>query len=310
MPEFITQLAKVLPQLAIIAAVFGIIGWWLRGSSAKPEPAKSTKSAASDKAPQDRSKNLESALEKSKAAHKALKSELDGLKAGSIPKADHEMRLAELEAAHSSLATESKRTAVLEVELRKAQETLKTLNARSNEVSKAQKDRSFTLENELSKVRRELALLQDRPDDTATLQAEIERLRESVATSTRFAGELRKREATTLEALERAQAQLANAGDAARPAASRKIGPVGDGTRVAAAKAEVLRLIERNKQNSTEVSPAIVESPTVELPTSPIEPAAIVETSEPEDEDVAAPAEKRPPVQGELVALEGSPSGH
>ena len=72
------------------------------------------------------------------------------------------------------------------------------------------------------------------------LNAEIERLRESVAVSTRFAGEMRKREAAAVEALEKAEAKLAELSDPSRPAAvSKKIGPVVESGRIAAAKAEV-----------------------------------------------------------------------
>jgi hypothetical protein len=267
MSEILSNLAKVLPQLLIIAALSGLIGWWLRGSPAKKaEPAKAAKPTGGDKQQPDRAKNLEAAMEKSKAANKALKAELESLKSNSIAKAVHDQQLAELEALQGTLAHESKRAAALEVDLKKAQEILKDLNSRANEVSKAQKDRSFALENELSKVRQELAILQNRPDDTATLQAEIDRLREAVATTTRFAGELRKREATALEALEKAQAQLSNAGESAQPARSastRKIGPVGDSDRVSAAKAEVLRLLEQNKRRTLAAASEPLATPTV-----------------------------------------------
>ena len=36
MNETLTLLSKVLPQLAIIAAVFGFAGWFLRGLGSKP----------------------------------------------------------------------------------------------------------------------------------------------------------------------------------------------------------------------------------------------------------------------------------
>lgn len=306
MSEIFTNLAKVLPQLAIIAAVAAFIGWWLRGPKATPAPAKTT---APDKAPQDRSKNLESQLEKSKAAHKALKSEFDSLKAASVSKEVHDQQLAELAAAQTSLATESKRTAVLDVELKKVQETLKGLNARSNEASKAQKDRSFALENELSKARQELAVLHNRPDDSSTLQAEIERLRESVATSTRFAGELRKREAAAIEALERAQAQLAAAGDSVRPAAARKIGPVAvESDRVTAAKAEVLRLIELNRQKQIEPVAAVLETIPAATPAIPVElPAAVAEEPVDQSEEPIATQEQSVVAAEEPVAVVETP---
>ena len=248
MSDTLTLLSKVLPQLTIIAALCGFIGWSLRGRTAKP--AATTKMLpAPDKGQQDRAKNLEANLEKSKSAHKALKAELERLQAASVSQATFDSTAAELAAAQKSLDTETKRISTLEADLRKAQDAVKHLNARLNDGEKSQKDRRFALENELSKTREQLAVLQNRPDDTVELHAEIERLRESVAVSSRFAGEVRKREAAAIEALEKAESKFADLSDPSRPAAvSKKIGPVVDSGRIAAAKAEVIRLIEMNKQ--------------------------------------------------------------
>ncbi len=188
----LTQLSNLLPQVAIISAICGLLGWTLRGLIIKPAPAKS---AAAAPQARDRSKNLEAALEKSKDALKSLKSEHEALKASAVSSASLEKANAELEAARKSLDSETKRISALEADLKKAQDTIRNLNNRANDADKAQKDRSFALENELSKARQALALLEARPDDTASLQTEIERLRESVAVSTRYAGEMRKREA-------------------------------------------------------------------------------------------------------------------
>ncbi|RYD33304.1 MAG: hypothetical protein EOP85_20915, partial [Verrucomicrobiaceae bacterium] len=65
----IENLSKVLPQLLIIAAVAVGIGWALRGLFTKSAPA-SKSSPAPDGGKQDRVKNLEAALEKSRSAHK------------------------------------------------------------------------------------------------------------------------------------------------------------------------------------------------------------------------------------------------
>jgi DNA repair exonuclease SbcCD ATPase subunit len=262
----VTALSNVLPQIAIVAAVAAVLGWSLRGMMTKKPVQK-----AANPGPQarDRAKNLEAALEKSKDAHKSLKSDYEALKSTAVATRDYENAQAELAAARKSSDGESKRIAALETDLKKAQDTIKTLNGRTNEADKAQKDRRFALENELSKARQELAILQAKPDNTSELQIEIERLRESVATTTRYAGEVRKRETAALEALEKAQNQLAESGSA-QPAsnASRKIGPVGDSDRVAAAKAEVLRLIESNKQAaqvaSSSTTPEVVSTPVVE----------------------------------------------
>lgn len=271
MNETLTHLSAVLPVLAVLAAVFGFLGWSVRGKSNQPAPTKATKAApTSDKGQQDRVKNLESTLEKSKSAHKNLKAELENLQASSVSKTTLENAAAELEVARKALETETKRSSSLEVDLKKSQDTVRNLNSRANDGEKAQKDRSFALENELSKTREQLAILQNRPDDSAVLNAEIERLRESVAVSTRFAGEMRKRESVALESLEKAAAQLASMSDSSRPVAAveRKIGPVVDSGRIAAAKAEVIRLVELNKQKLAEIpvaaAPVIIEeTPTI-----------------------------------------------
>lgn len=265
MNESLKLLSQVLPQLAIIAALCGFIGWSLRGRSQKPaETVAKTKPREKGS---DRVKNLETTLEKSKAAHKALKAELEELQSSSVSRSELDAAKAELEASRLAGETESRKISSLEAELKKAQETIRHLNARGTEANKAEKDRNFALENELSKTRQQLAILQERPDDTATLQAEIERLRESVAVSTRYAGEVRKRESAAIEALEKAQARIDQLSDPSRPApVSNKVGPVVDSGRIAAAKAEVLRILEQNKQRTVETSreDALVE-PTEEF---------------------------------------------
>lgn len=256
MTESFTILAKVLPELAVIIVLAIFIGWSLRGRPAKDAPAKAVKATpSSDKGQQDRAKNLEATLEKSKATNKSLKAEIEALQSGTVSKPTFENATAELDAARKALETETKRISTLETDLKKAQDTIKHLNARLNDGEKAQKDRSFALENELSKTREQLAIVQNRPDDSTDLHAEIERLRESVAVSTRFAGEVRKREAAAIEALEKAEARLTELSDPSRPAVVlKKIGPVVESDRIAAAKAEVLRLVEMNKRKEEAVA--------------------------------------------------------
>lgn len=309
-------LSQVLPHLAVIAIICGFVGWSLRGRSQKPVQGKFSKAQPAAEKGSDRVKNLEAALEKSRSSHKALKTEMENLQANTVGKSALEAANAELDAARKSLESESKRLAALEAELKKAQETNKSLNARTNSVDKQQKDRSFALENELSNARQQLALLQERPDDSTELHVEIARLKESVAVSTRFAGEMRKREAAAVEALEKAQAQLAAATDPSRPlASSKKIGPVVDSGRIAAAKAEVLRLVEMNKQKAAEESLSVElpsEAPAAQAPPEPEEVAA--EISAPA-EIAATPAEipeaaeerateKKPSAPAELFALD------
>ncbi len=278
MTETLALFSKALPQLAVLAAVCIYIGWSMRGPSKKATPAKPI--ATNDKPQSERPKNLEASLEKTKTALKSAKAELEALQSASVSKATFESAKSELNAARNSLESEAKRISVLEADLKKAQDTLKTLNTRLNEGEKAQKDRSFTLENELSKTREQLAILQNRSDETAPLESEIERLRESLAASTRYAGEMRKREAAAIEALEKAEAKIANPSDPSRPAtpaASRTIGPVGDSDRIAAAKAEVIRLVEMNKQRETPASEPTSEN------SDPVEETAVLieETSAP-----------------------------
>jgi chromosome segregation ATPase len=264
MNESLKLLSQALPQLAVIAAICAWIGWTLRGKSNKPAEATAKAQPTKEKG-LDRAKNLESALEKAKAAQKSIKAELEQLQAQSVSKSDLESATAELDTLRQSIAADAKRSAALEADLKKAQDTIRNLNARANEANKSEKDRNFALENELSKTRQELAILQERPDDSATLLAEIERLRESVAVSTRFAGEVRKREAAANEALEKAQAQIAAISDPSRPAPapSKKVGPVAESSRIAAAKAEVLRLLEQNKIQAEIPETAIAEPDTV-----------------------------------------------
>ena len=309
MSDTLTLLSKVLPQLAIIAALCGFIGWSLRGRTAKPAPAKVL--PAPDKGQQDRAKNLEATLEKSKAAHKALKAELEKLQSASVSKATFDTTAAELVAARSALDTETKRISTLETDLKKAQDAVKHLNARLNDGEKSQKDRRFTLENELSKTREQLAVLQTRPDDSAELHAEIERLRESVAVSSRFAGEVRKREAAAIEALEKTEAKLADLSDPSRPVAvSKKIGPVVDSGRIAAAKAEVIRLVEMNKQKEAAVVIIESEAPVIESEAPVIEPEApVIESEAPVIEPEAPVIEPESPVvEEEAPVIEPDPA--
>ena len=305
----LTELSNYLPQLAVIAAVFGFIGWSLHKLFTRPAAEKSPAAkpvASAEKGRLDRIKNLETSLEKSKSAYQSIKAELTELQAKSVPTSKFESAVAELAEVRKSLETEGKRVSTLEADLKKSQETIKHLNARANEADKAQKDRSFALENELSKVREELAIFQNSPDDTKELQAEIERLRESVAVSTRYAGEMRKRESAAAEALEKAEAKLAELADPARPpVSSQKIGPVVDSGRIAAAKAEVIRLVELNKQKEAEpVADLVEEAPEIitdEAPPITEEVPAVEET--PATAEIAQEPKKASP-PAELFALD------
>ena len=288
-----SQLVKVLPHIAVISGISSLVGWSLRGKFGKTQPVKTAVSATPQA--KDRTKNLEAALEKAKETQKSLKAELEALKSHSVSTTELEKANAEAQALRGSLYTETKRVSAMEADLKKAQDTIKNLNNRANEGDKAQKDRSFALENELSKTRQQLAVFEGRPDDTAGLHTEIERLRESVAVSTRYAGEVRKREVAAVEALEKAQAQLAEMGSNPRPAAvvSKKVGPVGDSDRVSAAKAEVLRLVEANKKKAPA---AMGELPLAaeKLPVAPEKAPVAPENASVAPENASVPPEKAP----------------
>ena len=303
MSESLQILSKVLPQLLVIALICIFIGWSLRGRSHKAVQGKSAKPQPAVEKGADRAKNLEASLEKSRASLKSLKAEMEQLQSTTVSKSLHESATAGLEAAQKSLESETKRVSALESDLRKSLETIRSLNARTNGADKAQKDRTFGLENELSKARQELAVLQGRPDDSTNLHLEIARLKESVAVSTRYAGEVRKREAAAVEALEKAHTQLATLADPSRPAAtvSKKVGPVIDSGRIAAAKAEVLRLVEMNRQKAaTEVAaPLNVER----LAAAAVEISETVDAPAPVAEEIPQPTE-----EAALVTLEEAPA--
>ena len=101
----IDNLSTVLPVIIGVAAVCGFLGWSMRGPGVKALPAKTSKpSPAVDKGQQDRVRNLEATIEKSKVTHKALKSELEVLQSASVTKTVHEQTLAELSDARKALA--------------------------------------------------------------------------------------------------------------------------------------------------------------------------------------------------------------
>jgi len=248
------------------------------GQSQSVKKAAPAKPSASNEKPQgERSKNLEASLEKAKSALKSAKADLEALQSASVTKTTFDSTQSELVAARSSLESEAKRISVLEADLKKAQDTLKALNTRLNEGEKAQKDRNFNLENELSKAREQLVILQNRPDETSPLESEIDRLRESLAASTRYAGEMRKRETAAIEALEKAESKIANLTDPSRPATAttaRTIGPIGDSDRIAAAKAEVIRLMEMNKQREAAAPEPATETSALAETITEVQPIA------------------------------------
>jgi hypothetical protein len=202
-------LIKLLPLLAATAILFGYFGWWLRRKFHAPVVNSHKPAAAPDDLPaRERVKKLEHALAKSEAAQKALKHDLETLQAKSVSKAALDKTAKELADAQHRLETDLKRIQALETELKKSRDTINTLNSNAAEANKGQRERTFALENELSKTREALAIHESRPDNTLVLQAEVDRLREALTNSTRVIGELRKQEAAAVEAMTKAQKKL------------------------------------------------------------------------------------------------------
>jgi chromosome segregation ATPase len=264
--------------LAILCVVLGAM---LSSKFSKGRAEK--KRLAEDSSARDRGKKLEESLSKAQAKLKEVQADFDSLKNSSVSKSALESVHAELAELRQALDTAQKRAAALETDLKKSQETLKGLHARANEVDRTQKERSFTLENELSKTRAQLADALARPDNTTELHAEIERLRESVANGTRYAGELRKREAAAQEALQKLQRKLDKQPvESTDPVESAPNDfPARESDRIAAAKAEVIRLHALNAERKN-VTPA------AELPLFPEEPvkSALAANENQEDETI------------------------
>ena len=200
---------KLLPILALTAALFGWFGWWLRRKFHAPLVSSSKPHATQDDLPaRERVKKLENSLAKSETAHKSLRHELETLQAKTVSKHTLEKAAKELADAQHRQDADHKRIQALETDLKKARETLNSLNSAAAEANRGQRDRTFTLENELSKTREALAILEARPDNSLALQGEVDRLRETLTNSTRVIGELRKQETTSAQSLAKCQTQL------------------------------------------------------------------------------------------------------
>jgi len=256
---------KLLPLLAVTAALFGCFGWWLRRKFHAPVVSSSKPHVQDDLPARERVKKLENALARSESAQKSLKLELETLQAKTVSKQSLEKAAKDLADAQHRLEADQKRIQALETDLKKSRDTLNTLNSSTAEANKGQRDRTFALENELSKAREALAILEARPDNSLALQAEIDRLRENLTNSTRVIGELRKQEAATAQTLVKVQTQL----EAATPKSSaastdtvsllpamelaeRLSNKSGGSDKVADAKEEVARLQALNAQKEAE----------------------------------------------------------
>ncbi len=208
LPGNLWFIIKLLPLLTLTAAIFGVLGWWLRRKFHAPVVSSSKPAAQDDLPARERVRKLENALAKAEAAHKSLKHELEALHAKTVSKATLDKAAKDLADAQHRLEADHKRIQALEADLRKSRETLNTLNSKAAEANKGQRERTFVLENELSKTRQALAILEARPDNSLSLHAEIDRLRETLTNSTRVIGELRKQETATGQTLAKYQAQI------------------------------------------------------------------------------------------------------
>jgi hypothetical protein len=194
---------------------------------------------------------LQGKLKQAEALNATLKQEIDSLQGKAVSKSEMVVSEAKICADSAELAQEKQRMAALKADLKKAQETISGLNAKLNVDVKEQKDRTFSLENELSQAREQLQRYQSSTDDSADLRADLERAREMAANATRFAGESRKREASLTDEIESLKAKLAKQAEVSATAAviagpafaaSISAKPAGDSPSVLKAKAEVERL--------------------------------------------------------------------
>jgi chromosome segregation ATPase len=256
MPGSIYFIIMLLPYVAVCALIGGFIGWYLRckigkchGHTEQAVAAPTqTKPSADDAA---RTKKLQEKLKQADALNATLKQDLDSLKSKSVSKSEMEVSQGKIFAATAELAQEKQRMVAVTADLKKAQETISGLNAKLNVDVKEQKDRTFSLENELSQAREQLQRYQSSTDDSADLRSELERAREMAANATRFAGESRKREASLTDEIESLKAKLAKQAEVSATAAviagsafaaSIPAKPAGDSEAVLKAKAEVERL--------------------------------------------------------------------
>jgi hypothetical protein len=164
-----------------------------------------------------RLKKLQEKLQTSEATAKTLCQQIESMKADSVAKTDHAKLESELVSLGDKWEAEKKRASALEAELRKAQDTTASLNARLNADAKTQSSRVIQLENELSQAREALSLAGAAPALAAPdLSAELDRAKETVANAMRLVGEARKRETALQQELD-SWKKRAESGVAPRP---------------------------------------------------------------------------------------------
>ncbi|NJM37889.1 MAG: hypothetical protein HC845_08570 [Akkermansiaceae bacterium] len=278
---------KLLPLLAFCALVFGLIGWWLRsllsGNQGANQEVQKVTNSSQDNASRARIRKLEEKLQKADGDYKSIKGSYEALQKSSVSTATLESAEQEIARLKELDLSNQKRLAAFEADTKKAQASIAALNANLNDADRQQKDRTFALENELSKTREQLSRFESGAGKDEEYQAEIERLRESLANAIRVAGELRRQETATAEALAACEARCETLGQAPKSTSSirpllgavQSAAPV-ESDRIAAARAEVMRL-NADRQAAKQVeqlafAESAPESTTIAETISPIEP--------------------------------------
>ncbi len=278
---------KIRPYLAVVSIVGGFIGWYLRCKIGKCHGHQSEVVHSHDSDDLSRIKKLQEKLNKAESLNKTLKMDLETSQSKLVDSTVHKKTIEQLAVLQSDLSATTLRANSLEAELKKAKETVGSFHAKANTETKEQRDRTFALENELSKARSEIARLQSGKDDSGELREEMERLRESTGNATRYAGEMRKREAALTDELNASKIALQQAQDKLlfAPVAAKQTSapptvaalPVGDSPRVKAAKEEVIRLLAEREatakadairaaaEHAAEVKAAVAEKAAVEV---------------------------------------------
>ncbi len=285
----IWYIIKLLPLLAFCALVFGLIGWWLRsllsGNHGSNHEVQKVVNTTQDNSSRARIKKLEEKIQKADSDYKSIKGNYEALQKSSVSTNALEMANQEIAALKELDTANQKRIAAFETDSKKAQASIVALNANLNDANRQQKDRTFTLENELSKAREQLSRFESSTNKDSEYQNEIDRLRESLANATRVTGELRRQEAATAEALAACEARCEKLGEAPKSISSITplIGPIDrsapvESDRIAAARAEVIRLnAERQATKKSEqlafAEPAL-ESAAVVQTISEIQPVS------------------------------------
>lgn len=276
MPGSIYFIIMLLTYVAVCALIGGFIGWYLRckigkchGHTEQAVAAPTQTKPSADDA--TRTRKLQGKLKQAEALNATLKQEIDSLQGKAVSKSEMVVSEAKICADSAELAQEKQRMATLKADLKKAQETISGLNAKLNVDVKEQKDRTFSLENELSQAREQLQRYQSSTDDSADLRADLERAREMAANATRFAGESRKREASLTDEIESLKAKLAKQAEVSATAAviagpafaaSISAKPAGDSPSVLKAKAEVERL---NAEKETALKEAAIREEAIRV---------------------------------------------